>query len=321
MTASPSSHAAVRELRRPPDARLFMARAFLPKRGRLALPALVLRLAPAAANPADLEAYGALTGQRTGAALPLAWPQVWGFRLQMALLTDRRFPLPIWSALQVRNRLLQHARLAAAQPCAITVQPRALRRLDKGVEVDLHCALHDATGQRAWESLTTYYWRGSGSTAPDLPAPAATSPAIDAGAPVLAQWPSGQGAGWRFGALTGDYNGLHWSDRYARAFGFPRAFHHPPRVVGQCLAHLPIDAAAEGQRLDLWIKGPAFYRSQLTLRGQRGGGTALFALHVDADARPAIVGRWASAHASTTLDDMPAAAAPTGAAGSAADLP
>jgi hypothetical protein len=28
-------------------------------------------------------------------------PQVWGFRLQMALLTDRAFPLPIWLALHV----------------------------------------------------------------------------------------------------------------------------------------------------------------------------------------------------------------------------
>ena len=297
--------AQVRHLRRPPDARLFMARAFLPKKKhRLELPALTLRLAPAVAPAADLEAYRVLTGQRAGTALPLAWPQVWGFRLQMALLTDRRFPLPIWSALQVRNRLLQHERLAAAEPYAITVQPHALRRLDKGVEVDLHCALHDRRDRLVWQSLSTFYWRGRGSTQPDEPSLRAASPVLDAGAAEAGRWPSGQGSSWRFGALTGDYNGLHWSDRYARVFGFRRAFHHPPRIAGQCLAHLALDNEAPRQQLDLWIKGPVFYGSELVLRRQRTGDAEFFALYVDADPRAALVGRWAPADASIALDDL-----------------
>lgn len=292
----------VRELRRPPDARWFMARAFLPKSRTLVLPALALRLAPAAAPAADLEAYGALTDQRAGATLPLAWPQVWGFRLQMALLTDRRFPLPVWSSLQVRNRIVQHARLAAAEPYAISVQPHALRRLDKGVEVDLHCALHQRGGALVWESLSTFYWRGRGSAHPDPASPRAASPALDAAARA-AQWSPGHGFGWSFGALTGDYNGLHWSDRYANAFGYPRAFHHPPRIAGQCLARLEVDAEAPRQQLDLWIKGPVFYRSEVALRRQRAGAAELFALQVGTDPRPALVGRWAPADASTTLDE------------------
>lgn len=293
----------VRHLRRPPDARWFMARAFLPKARGLALPALELRLPPATAPAADLQAYCALTGQRAGATLPLGWPQVWGFRLQMALLTDRRFPLPIWSSLQVRNRMLQHAPLAAAEPYAIGVQPHALRRLDKGVEVDLHCALHDRGGQRVWESLTTFYWRGRGSAQPDAAPPRAASPVLDAAAAEAARWSSGHGSGWRFGALTGDYNGLHWSDRYARAFGYARAFHHPPRIAGQCLARLGLETEAPRQQLDLWIKGPVFYRSDVVLRRQRAGDAELFALQVGADPRPALVGRWAPADASTTLDE------------------
>ncbi|HEX6016920.1 MAG TPA: hypothetical protein VFZ28_02365 [Burkholderiaceae bacterium] len=292
----------VRDLHRPPDARWVMARAFLPKARGLALPALVLRLGPAVTPAADLQAYCALTDQRAGATLPLGWPQVWGFRLQMALLTDRRFPLPIWSSLQVRNRMLQHAQLAAAEAYAISVQPHALRRLDKGVEVDLYCALHGSSGQRVWESLTTFYWRGRGGTQPGEPSPRAASPVLEAAAAEAARWSSGHGAGWRFGALTGDYNGLHWSDRYANALGYAHAFHHPPRIAGQCLARLGIDAELPRQQLDLWIKGPVFYRSDLVLRRQHAGDAELFALQVGADPRPALVGRWAPADASTALE-------------------
>lgn len=312
-----TTHAQVRVLRSPPDAWLFMTRALLPKPHRLALPELTLRLEPAPARPADLQAYGELTSQHAGPVLPLTWPQVWGFRLQMALLTDRLFPLPIWSALQVRNRLLQHERLVANEPYAIAVRPRALRRLDKGMEVDLHCALQDRDRHLVWESLSTFYWRGRTSAQLDDVSPSAASPVLDATAAVAAQWPSGQGSGWRFGALTGDYNGLHWSDRYARAFGFLRAFHHPTRVVGQCLAQLSIDGEAARQQLDVWIKGPVFYRSELALRRQRAGDAELFALHVDTDPRPAIVGRWALANGSTDLDAAASAVAPTGTSGSA----
>lgn len=311
-----TAHGKVRVLSRPPDARLLMARALLPKPRQPVLPELTLRLASMAARPADLQAYGELTGQHAGPALPLAWPQVWGFRLQMALLTDRLFPLPIWSALQVRNRLLQHERLAADEPYAIAVRPRALRRLDKGIEVDLHCTLHDREQHLVWESLSTFYWRGRTGAQLDAVSPRAASPVLDAAAAVAAQWRSGQGSGWRFGALTGDYNGLHWSDRYARAFGFPRAFHHPTRVVGQCLAHLSIASEAARQQLDVWIKGPVFYRSELALRRQRAGDAELFALHVDTDPRPAIVGRWALADGSTGLDAAASIAAPMGASGS-----
>lgn len=296
----------VRVLRRPPDARWFMARAFLPRRGGLSLPALAIRLAPATPRPADVEAYCALTGERAGTTLPLAWPQVWSFRLQMALLTDRLFPLPIWNALQIRNRMLQHCRLASDASYAITVRAGALRRLDRGVEIDLLSELHDTRGQLVWEGSSTFYWRGRGNAQPDEAAPSAASPVLDATAGVLARWPSGLGSGWRFGALTGDYNGLHWSDRYARAFGFPRAFHHPPRVVGQCLAHLPIEGVAARQKLDLWIKGPVFYDREVRLDATGEPDDRVFGLALDADGRHALCGRWqAGAQCNTATADGP----------------
>lgn len=290
---------APRPLHRPPSAWHFMARALLPKPRRSDLPALGLALPPLRPAQAELDAYLRLTGLPQDGPLPLTWPQVWGFRLQMALLTDRAFPLPIWSALQVRNRLLQHAPVHAGEAYARATRVAGRRRLDKGVEIDLHSALHDAQGTLVWESLTTFYWRGRGSPTPDAPSPLAASPAVEA--EVIARWPSGQGSGWHFGALTGDYNGLHWNDAYARAFGFARAFHHPPRIAGQCLARLPAVLDAPAQRLDLWIKGPVFYRTDLALRARHEGPDCHFALQAGGDPRPALVGHWTTVAPGTPL--------------------
>jgi acyl dehydratase len=286
-------------LRKPPSALRFMAGSVLPKRRTDAWPALALALPPMRADDDDLSAYQRLTDLAIGEHLPIAWPQVWGFRLQMALLTGRDFPLPIWSALQVRNRMLQTTALRANAAYARAVRVAGRRRLDKGTEIDLLSTVHDAHGALAWESLTTFYWRGRAGAQVEAPAPNAASPQV--GGDVQACWSSGDGSGWRFGALTGDYNGLHWSDLYARAFGFARAFHHPPRIAGQCLAHLDLDDTAPHQRLDLWFKGPVFYRSELALRAERSGQACRFALQVGPDPRPAVVGQWSVADPGSTL--------------------
>lgn len=291
----------LRELARPPAATFFMTRALVTRRRPTSLPRMVLRLAPACAPGDDLAAFRRLTGQPDGQTLPLLWPQVWGFRLQMALVTDPAFPLPIWNALQVRNRLRQHAELPADAPYALTVRAQGVRQLDKGVEVDLHTTLHDTRGLPVWESVTSFYWRGqqgiTGAAAPPQPA----SPAVDG--PVVSEWSSGEGSGWRFGGLTGDYNGVHMNDIYARAFGFSRAFHHSPRIAGQCLAHLDLDMHTPQQDLELWIKGPVYYRSALALRRAADREAHLFALHVDGDERAALVGRWRPGPGGSLLGD------------------
>jgi len=44
-------------------------------------------------------------------------------------------------------------------------------------------------------------------------------------------------------------------------------------------------------RLETWIKGPVFYGAKVSLRAESRPQEQRFALHVDGDARPAIVGR------------------------------
>lgn len=232
-----------------------------------------------------------LTGLHADQALPMLYPQVFGFPLLMVILTHPAFPIPIWNSLQIRNHLLQHRSIAADAVLDLETQVAGQRILEKGAEVDLHTSIH-ARDELVWESLNTFYYRGRYGE-PGSASPLAGAPAV--GDQVLAQWHMAAGTGWRFGGLSGDYNGIHWSNRYARLFGFRRAFHHPQLVLGQCMAHLSAPRPVAAQRLDAWLKGPVYYDSDVRLRGTVESDGTRFALNPAGEQRPAIFGCWRSA--------------------------
>jgi hypothetical protein len=92
-----------------PSTIAYMARAFVPSPGferARGFPPIRLVWKSVRVDQRGLSAFIRFTGLRPGHDLPLLFPHVLGFRLQMALLTQRAFPLPIWNALQIRNHLL-----------------------------------------------------------------------------------------------------------------------------------------------------------------------------------------------------------------------
>jgi acyl dehydratase len=281
-----------REYWRAPRAPAFMARAILfPRRPGLrgGLPALSAVWRGHRVAGTRLEDFLELTGLHGHPHWPLLYPQAAGFRLLMTLLTDRRFPFPIWGALQVRNRMTLHAPLARGDILDIEARVAGARALEKGTEIDLACTARRA-GALVWESVNAFYYRGrhSAAAAAEEP-PAAPVPDHDA----VAEWTVPAGSRARFGRITGDYNGIHLSDWYARLFGFRGAFHHPQRMLGQCLAHLPRTGRAMPTRLETWLKGPVYYGAEVALRASAD--RAEFALFVAGDERPAILGRLTSA--------------------------
>jgi hypothetical protein len=101
------------------------------------------------------------------------------------------------------------------------------------------------------------------------------------------------GGGWGFGRLTGDYNGIHNWSWYARRFGFPAAFPHPQRVAGMCMARLR-EPDGDAQTVELWIKGPVFYRANVVLSAVSGKDGLRFGLSLEGDSRMALLGHWRS---------------------------
>jgi acyl dehydratase len=287
------------EYDRRPSTAAFMLRAFYPpalrRKGRF--PAISASWKGHRVVRPQLEELLRVTSLEGAAGLPLLYPHVLGFPLQMVILTHPAFPLPIWRVLQIRNHLLQHRPIPADAVLDLQTRVAGQRVLEKGVEVDLHTAVMFEE-RLAWESLNTFYYRGRfGEAGP--PSPMTAAPEV--GEDVVARWSTPSGGGWRFGALTGDYNGIHWSSRYARVLGFRRAFHHPQLVLGQALARLPAFRLAGVQRLDTWLKGPVYHGSDVTLRASAGPGGMAFAVVAEGERRPAIVGRWCSVASGSSL--------------------
>lgn len=277
--------------KRRPMTLAFMLRAFFPSPGlRKAggFPPLRASWSRHRIDRRHLAEFLRLTGLRADHGLPLLYPHVFSFPLQMVILTHPAHPIPIWNSLQIRNHLLQHRPVPADAVLDVETRVAGQRILEKGAEVDLHTGMR-MSGELVWESVNTFYYRGRFGE-PGAVAPLARAPAV--GEQMLAQWRLSAGTGWRFGRLTGDYNAIHWSNWYARRFGFRRAFHHPQLVLGQCMARLPAPAPPERQRLDAWLKGPVYYDSDVHLRVAMQSDGSTFALIPAGEERPAILGCW-----------------------------
>jgi hypothetical protein len=286
------------EYRRRPSALAYMARAFHRSPAfdvTGGFPGLRLVWRNLRIDRSELAVFTALTGLRAPGSVPLLYPHVAGFRLLMSLLTHPAWPLPIWRALQVRNHLLQQRPLEIGQPFDLHTSVGQQRMVDKGLEVDLltQARVRDFV---VWTSVVTVYYRGRFGQAGASP-PLARAP--DPGQDAISQWRTQHGGGVPFGRLTGDYNGIHLWSPYARLFGFSRAFQHPQRVLGQCMARLPDPGADRPQRLDAWLKGPVCYGAEVVLRGRSQRDATTFGLFADGDPRPAIVGCW-----SPVTDDL-----------------
>jgi hypothetical protein len=294
-------HALVEEFHSRPSVAAYMARAFLPSPGLgpgATVPSFVARWPAARIDRRRLRSFLAMTGLSAEDGVPLLYPHVFAFPLLMALLTRRAYPLPIWNALQIRNQLLGRRRITVDEPLDLETRVAGQRVLAKGIEVDLHTTLSGA-GETAWESVVTFYYRGRFGRENER-SPLADAPEVEG--PEIARWRTPVGGGLRFGRLTGDYNGIHWSRAYARHFGFDSALLHPQRVLGQCLARLA-RPVGEGQRLDAWLKGPVYYDRDVCLRCSSNADGERFALSTDGETRASIVGRRGSVPAGASLLD------------------
>ena len=272
-----------------------------PRAWRYMLEALLPKAAPAPRMPDDLHVewtqyrprrrevddFACLCGLAPAAgALPPLLLHAIAFRAQMALLTRRAFPLPIWRVLQVRNRLVDLEPVMPDATLAFRCRVHAQRVVAKGLEVDLETCIDSGPLQVA-SSVNTFYVRSrvaDGVVAARVPEP-----------PTFTEerrhdWHVSRGGGYAFARLTGDYNGIHLFDGYARRFGFPRAFLHPLRVVGQAIARAPGEPTGGPGTTEVWMKGPVLRDSDVYLRvGPDAAGNPVLAVHGQSDPRPAIV--------------------------------
>jgi acyl dehydratase len=220
-------------------------------------------------DPAHLAAYARVCGLPLTDALPATYPHMLTFPLQMALMSDRAFPLALPGLVHVRNRIELLRPIGADAPLDLEVWAENFAQHRSGAAVDLRATV-SAGGQEVWRSTSTYLSRGA--TAPEGAPEADIEVAVGDLERVAATWRIPDDAGRRYAKVSGDVNPIHLSGLTAKAFGFKRAIAHgmwvKARVLGALSGRLP-----DAFDVDVSFRKPLLLPSTVTLStAPRDGG-------------------------------------------------
>ena len=176
-------------------------------------------------------AYAAVCGFPRKDTLPLPYPHLLAFGLQIEIMTSAAFPFPAIGTVHLENSLTQHRPIGLDEQLQVTVSPANLRPHAKGRVFDMLTKVH-ARGELVWEETSTYLRRGSGD---DEAPPGAAFPDAP---PQGITWRLPGDLGRRYAGVSGDRNPIHLYPVTAKAFGFPRQIAHGMWSMACCVAAL-----------------------------------------------------------------------------------
>lgn len=177
--------------------------------------------------------YAAVCGFSPAHGVPMTYPHLLGFPLQLMLMTERAFPYPVIGLVHLCNTIRQHQRLQACERVRVEVRPRRLFQHARGQAFAIETAIIKA-GAVVWESLSTYLRVGV--PAPQG-APLIALPAVQALSPD-GHWDVPADTGRRYARVSGDWNPIHVSNIGAKLFGFAHPIAHGMWTKARALAAL-----------------------------------------------------------------------------------
>lgn len=240
-------------------------------------------------DQSHLNAFNAACGMAAQAEVSILYPMTWAYPLLLRMLSDRAAPMPLFHALNTKMEITQHRPLSMEDRFDLDLAVTGVRRLDKGLEMDIHVAVRHGA-DLAWESVMTFYYRGRFDAPLDAAPPDALARIAEVG--TSHEWAIPPKGAFRFGRLCGDTNPLHYGKFYAKAFGFERDFAQPLRVLGQALHRIGPLAAPFPIRLVARLKAPVYYERALKMPVADLGHGRRFDIYCSPNDRPSICGLW-----------------------------
>lgn len=230
------------------------------------------------------------------AALPSVLVHIIGFPVQMALMSEDDFPLPLMGLVHVANEVEHLRPVRVGQPVQILVSAENLRPHRRGTQVDITVTVLEqgADPQSAdevgadgsaetpvlWRSISTYLSKGiqlgteiskasgaeeNGSTAVTRSEdPKSFVPPVK-----TASWRLGSDAGRAYAAVSGDYNPIHVSQLAAKALGMPAAIVHGMYSAGRMLEGREPEGA--GHRWSIRFEAPVTLPGTVAFAAQPQG--------------------------------------------------
>ncbi|MEV4311609.1 MaoC/PaaZ C-terminal domain-containing protein [Actinocrispum sp. NPDC049592] len=178
-------------------------------------------------DPGHLAAYNKVCGFRLTDELPVTYPHILGFPLQVKLMTDGDFPFPLVGSVHLANRITQHRPVRAEEALSLKVHVDNLRDHAKGKQFDMVTEV-TVDGEVVWDSVSTYLRRGGGTGGSSEKEIVVRQP--------RAVWRVPEDIGRRYAEVSGDRNPIHTHALTAKLFGFPRAIAHGMWTKARCMA-------------------------------------------------------------------------------------
>lgn len=225
------------------------------------LPKMSVRLAGVAFDPQRLAAYRDICGF-DGQKVPIPYPQVHAIGLQMHLLTQPQFPLPLVGLVHLRNRIAQQRELKPDETFDVQVALVAHRVTDKGLEFDLETTYTDGTAQTIWTAIATVLHRARQKAAPRKAPPPGEDSRLSEYRAVEAPVDIGR----RYGRISGDMNPIHLYPFTAKLLGFDRHIAHGMWSLARCCALLQPALGRPPAELTVQFRQPLFLPGRAALR-------------------------------------------------------
>lgn len=220
----------------PPSPGALAWRALLSQRkgkrgGPLPRHTLVRREVPLEAE--HIAQYAAVCGFSSAHGVPMTYPHLLGFPLQLMLMTESAFPYPVIGLVHLCNTIRQHQHLQAGERVRVEVHPRRLFHHARGQAFAIETTIIRGSAV-VWESLSTYLRVGVSSP---QGAPLIALPNAQDLSPV-GHWDVPADTGRRYAGVSGDWNPIHVSNIGAKLFGFAQPIAHGMWTKARALAAL-----------------------------------------------------------------------------------
>jgi hypothetical protein len=163
--------------------------------------------------------------------VPLTYPQLLGFRLQLLLFLDKAFPFPAMGLVHMTNSVKQYQKLFIGMTVNVVVRcEEKLIAHQKGFCFDVICDIYSTDSQPTllWSSSSTYLTRKTHKsdvaiTYESLMKENDTVDLVD----ILEPWKLKGDLGRKYASVSEDYNPIHITAISASLFGFSKG----------CIAH------------------------------------------------------------------------------------
>ena len=196
------------------------------------VPSGALTISGASADRDRLAAYDRVCGFTLRETLPVTYPHMIAFPLQLALVTDPAFPVPAIGLVHIYNKITQHRSIGAGEELSLRVWAESLEPHPRGrmFSVMTEARVGD---ELVWEEVSTNLRMGGRNEDASGPTVASAE-----GLPGVATWKLGGDLGRRYASVSGDFNPIHIHPLTARLLGFPSAIAHGMWTKARCLAAL-----------------------------------------------------------------------------------